>query len=39
MYNINTKQLYYSILYVYTPSNSTSPTPIICNDIWRSYLS
>nr|DAF76220.1 MAG TPA: hypothetical protein [Bacteriophage sp.] len=39
MYNINIKQLYCSILHVYIPSNSTSPTPIICNDIWRSHLS
>lgn len=39
MYNIKTKQLYYSILHVYTPSNNTSPTPIICNDIGCSHLS
>ena len=39
MYNIKEKQLYYSILHAYTPSNNTSPTPIICNDIGRSHLS
>lgn len=39
MYNIKTKQLYYSILHTQHLSKDTSPTPIICNDIWRSHLS